>query len=179
MKSSKAKTLLHPPEALKPFGLVLEYSTRKDVFELVKRENGKIIPAELFDIHTEEAVNLNLKWLAVSRLNHFFLFSAVCFEFYKNTLFGLCCIFPSGQSPEKFEEIFNSLDLNYYAPARRYKNNSQKEDTFAIWKCRGITIEHLFDWKTKELYLIYNSESYVQRVKDENEKYCRETVMAK
>ncbi|MFI5305219.1 MAG: hypothetical protein ACHQYP_10555, partial [Nitrospiria bacterium] len=119
MNSSQAKTLLNLPEALKPFGLVLEYSTQKDVFQLVKRENGKIIPADLFDLHTEETVNRNHKWLAVSGLNHFFLFNAVYFEFYKNTLFGLCCIFPPGKGPDKFEEIFNALDLNYYGPATR------------------------------------------------------------
>lgn len=177
MNSSQAKILLHLPEALKPFGLVLEYSTQKDVFELVKRENGKIIPADLFDLHTEETVNRNHKWLAVSGLNRFSLFSAVYFEFYKNTLFGLCCIFPSGQSSEKFEEFFHSLDLYYYGPARRYNNNSHIEDNFAIWKYGGITIELLFDWKNGELYLIYISNSYVKRVRNENEKYFREMVM--
>lgn len=49
MNSSQAKTLLNLPEALKPFCLVLEYSTQKDVFELVKRENGKIIPADFLN----------------------------------------------------------------------------------------------------------------------------------
>ncbi|MFI5305172.1 MAG: hypothetical protein ACHQYP_10320 [Nitrospiria bacterium] len=49
MNSSQAKTLSQIPEALKPFALVLEYSNKKNVFELVKRENGKIIPADFLN----------------------------------------------------------------------------------------------------------------------------------
>ncbi|MFI5305170.1 MAG: hypothetical protein ACHQYP_10310 [Nitrospiria bacterium] len=179
MKISQRLSLKNIPEVLKPFGLILGHSSEKDVNELIRRENGKIISCDLFDLHTKETVNRNHKWLAVSGLNHFFLFSAVYFEFYKNTLFGLCCIFPPGQSPDKFEEIFNALDLNYYGPATRYNYNSNIEDTFAIWKCGGITIELLFGWEKKELYLIYTSDTYVRRVKDENDKYFREMVMEK
>ena len=176
MKSSQTKPNHHLPEILKPFGLILGHSGQKDVFGLIKNEKGKIIPGDLFDLH-REPTHPNHTWVTGAGLKHFYFFKAVSFEFYKGRLFGLCCIFPSGHDSDSFEVILYNLEIQYYGVCKRYHNNDCLEETFAIWEYGDTTIELMFDWRKEELFLVYRSESSIQAILKENEKYFREMVL--